>query len=185
LRLLAASGLSLIANTAPVAFGALGTPIIALAGVTGLDMLQLSGMVGRQLPVFSMLVPFWLIWAFAGFRGMREIWPAILVAGVSFAIPQFVVSNYHGPWLVDVIAAIVSMGSLTLFLKVWQPKKIWTSTALRNRNDNSKDDIKPEPESEEKPVLAKHHVGKVMDALGHPCQVFVFILGHNRFQESD
>ena len=86
---LAASGLSLIANTAPVAYGALGTPIIALAAVTGLDLLQLSGMVGRQLPFFSVIVPFWLIWAFVGFRGMLEVWPALLVAGVSFAIPQY------------------------------------------------------------------------------------------------
>ena len=114
---LAASGLSLIANTAPVAYGALGTPIIALAAVTGLDLLQLSAMVGRQLPFFSLLVPFWLIWAFAGWRGMKEIWPAILVTGVSFAIPQFLISNYHGPWLVDVGAAIVSMACLTLFLQ--------------------------------------------------------------------
>ena len=138
---LAASGLALIANTAPVAYGALGAPVLALSAVTGLDLLQLSAMIGRQLPFFSVLVPFWLIWAFAGFRGMREIWPAILVAGVSFAIPQFVVSNYHGPWLVDVIASIISMGTLTLFLKVWKPKKIWTSTAIVNRHDTSMDDI--------------------------------------------
>ncbi len=125
---LAAAGLSLIANTAPVAFGALGTPIIVLAAVTGLDVNELSGMVGRQLPFFSMLVPFWLIWAFVGWRRMLEIWPAILVAGVSFAVPQYLVSNFHGPWLVDVVAAIVSMGALTLFLKVWQPKRVWLST---------------------------------------------------------
>ena len=126
---LAAAGLSLIANTAPVAYGALGTPIVVLAAVTGLDLLDLSGMVGRQLPFFSVLVPFWLIWAFVGFRRMIEIWPAILVAGISFAVPQFLVSNYHGPWLVDVIAAIVSMGSLTLFLKFWHPKEVWLSTS--------------------------------------------------------
>ena len=130
---LAAAGLSLIANTAPVAFGALGTPIIVLAAVTGLDVNQLSGMVGRQLPFFSVLVPFWLIWAFVGFRRTIEIWPAILVAGVSFAVPQFLVSNFHGPWLVDVIAAIVSMGSLTLFLKFWHPKKVWLSTTRWSR----------------------------------------------------
>ena len=122
---LSASGLSLIANTAPVAYGALGTPLIGLQSVTGLDLKDLSAMVGRQLPFFSLLVPFWLIWAFAGFRGMLEIWPAILVAGVCFAIPQFLVSNFHGPWLVDVIAAVVSMGALTLFLKFWTPKKVW------------------------------------------------------------
>ncbi|ESJ16988.1 MULTISPECIES: L-lactate permease [Cupriavidus] len=137
---LAASGLALIANTAPVAYGALGSPIIALSAVTGLDLLDLSAMIGRQLPLFSVLVPFWLIWAFAGFRGMLEVWPAILVAGVSFAIPQFLVSNYHGPWLVDVIAALVSMGSLALFLKVWKPKKIWTTTKILGRHDESKVD---------------------------------------------
>jgi lactate permease len=126
---LAASGLSLIANTAPVAYGALGTPIIALAGVTGLDMLQLSAMVGRQLPFFSIIVPFWLIWAFCGMRGMRDIWPAILVAGASFAVPQYLISNYHGPWLVDVGAALISMICLTLFLRAWKPPHIWTSAA--------------------------------------------------------
>jgi lactate permease len=124
---LAASGLSLIANTAPVAYGALGSPVLALAAVTGLPLLDLSAMIGRQLPVFSMIVPFWLIVAFAGWRGTLQIWPAILVAGVSFAIPQFLVSNFHGPWLVDVVASLVSMASLTLFLKCWQPVTIWTT----------------------------------------------------------
>jgi lactate permease len=124
---LAASGLSLIANTAPVAYGALGSPVLALAAVTGLPLLDLSAMIGRQLPVFSMIVPFWLIVAFAGWRGALQIWPAILVAGVSFAIPQFLVSNFHGPWLVDVVASLVSMASLTLFLKCWQPVTIWTA----------------------------------------------------------
>ncbi|WP_059413604.1 L-lactate permease [Cupriavidus basilensis] len=134
---LAASGLALIANTAPVAFGALGSPVLALASVTGLDLLQLSAMIGRQLPFFSVLVPFWLIWAFAGYRGMKEIWPAILVAGVSFAVPQYVVSNFHGPWLVDVISSLVSMGSLTLFMRVWRPRTIWTSTKLKKHHDDS------------------------------------------------
>src|SRR5438874_475865 len=84
---LLASGLSLIANTAPVAFGALGTPIIALSGVTGLDLHRLSAMAGRQLPFFSLIVPFWVVWAFAGFRGMLGVWPAALTAGMAFAIP--------------------------------------------------------------------------------------------------
>lgn len=119
---LAASGLSLIANTAPVAFGALGTPVIALSAVTGLDLHELSAMIGRQLPFFSVLIPFWLIWAFAGFRGMWAVWPAVAVAGVSFAIPQFLVSNFHGPWLVDIVAALCSMACLTLFLRVWRPR---------------------------------------------------------------
>jgi lactate permease len=100
---LPAAGLSLIGNTAPVAFGALGTPIIALAGVTGLSMMDLSAMVGRQLPVFSVIVPFWLVWAMAGRKGMIEVWPACLVSGLAFAIPQYVVSNYYGPSLVDIV----------------------------------------------------------------------------------
>jgi lactate permease len=139
---MAASSLALIANTAPVAFGALGAPLIGLQGVTGLDLKQLSAMVGRQLPLFSMIVPFWLIWAFAGFRGMIEIWPAILVAGVAFAVPQFLVSNFHGPWLVDVAAAFVSLAALTAFLKVWKPKRIWragdfaSATETQSHGDN-------------------------------------------------
>lgn len=117
---LEASCLSLIANTAPVAFGALGTPVIALQGVSGLDLGALSAMIGRQLPFFSMIVPFWLIAAYSGFKGMIELWPALFVAGISFAIPQFLVSNYHGPWLVDILAAACSMVCLTVFLKFWR-----------------------------------------------------------------
>lgn len=122
---LAASGLSLIANTAPVAFGALGTPIIALSGVTGLDLHQLSAMAGRQLPFFSIIVPFWVVWAFCGFRGMMGVWPVALTAGIAFAIPQFLVSNFHGPWLVDIVASLCSMGAVVLLLKVWKPAKTW------------------------------------------------------------
>jgi lactate permease len=134
---LAASGLSLIANTAPVAYGALGTPIQGLASVTGLDPYILGAMVGRQLPVFSLIVPFWVVWAFAGWRGMKEVWPAILVTGVSFAIPQFVISNYINPWIVDIGASLISMGCLILFLKVWQPRELWLSPALRGRDESA------------------------------------------------
>ena len=133
---LAASGLSLIANTAPVAFGALGTPVITLAKVHGYDLMEVTAMIGRQLPFFSLLVPFWLIWAFAGRRAMWEIWPAILVTGLSFAIPQYLVSNFIGPELVDIIAALVSMVCLVGFLKVWQPKKIWTSPSLKGHESD-------------------------------------------------
>jgi lactate permease len=135
---LAASGLSLIANTAPVAYGALGTPIVVLGKTTGISEVTLGAMVGRQLPFFSLLVPFWVIWAFVGFRPMLQIWPAILVTGLAFAVSQFLVSNYNGPWLVDVVAALVSMGCLVAFLKVWQPREVWTSAALgRRHNDTS------------------------------------------------
>ena len=134
---LAASGLSLIANTAPVAYGALGTPIAGLSSVTGIDPFLLGAMVGRQLPFFSLIVPFWLIWAFAGAKGMKEIWPAILVTGVSFAVPQFLISNFINPWIVDIGASLISMGCLIVFLKVWKPKTIWTSPALRGRDDSA------------------------------------------------
>ena len=119
---LEASALSLIANTAPVAFGALGTPIVALQGVTGLDLQALSAQVGHQLPVFSLLVPFWLVWAYAGWRGMVGVWPGALVAGAGFAIPQFLMATLHGPWLVDIVAAACSMAALVGFLRVWRPK---------------------------------------------------------------
>jgi lactate permease len=141
---LAASGLSLIANTAPVAYGALGTPIITLAKVHGYDVMAVSAMVGRQLPFFSLLVPFWLIWAFAGWRGMKQIWPAILVTGVFFAIPQFLVSNYIGPELVDVIAALCSMSALVLFLRVWKPTEIWTSVSLKGHEKDGGEGHKAE-----------------------------------------
>src|ERR1044071_9337683 len=125
---LAASGLSLIANTAPVAFGALGTPIIALSKVLGGDdklLHQLSAMVGRQLPFFSLIVPFWVVWAMAGWRGMLGVWPAALVAGIAFAVPQFLVSNFHGPWLVDIVASLCSLGAVVLLMRFWRPREIW------------------------------------------------------------
>src|SRR6201994_373554 len=134
---LAASGLSLIANTAPGAFCALATPIQGLASVTGLDPYILGAMVGRQLPIFSLLVPFWVVWAFAGWKGMKDVWPAILVTGISFAVPQFVISNYINPWIVDIGASLVSMGALILFLKVWQPKQLWLSPALRGNDEST------------------------------------------------
>ena len=134
---LAASGLSLIANTAPVAYGALGTPIITLAKVTGLDEMALSAMVGRQLPFFSVLVPLWLVWAFAGWKGVKGVLPAIVVTGVSFAVPQYFISNYHGPMLVDVGAAMICLFTLTIFLKFWKPKEIWHSTALKGHDDSA------------------------------------------------
>ena len=130
---LTASGLSLIANTAPVAFGALGTPVVTLQAVTNLDLQALSAMVGRQLAFFGLLVPFWLIWVFAGFRGMIGIWPALLVAGVTFAVPELLISNLHGPWLVGVGSSVISMGALALFLKVWHPQQVWESTGHESK----------------------------------------------------
>ena len=123
-RPLHASGLALIANTAPVAFGGLGIPITTLAQVSGLDALHLSAMIGRQLPFFSLIIPFWIVAAFDGWRGVRVVWPAALTAGLAFAIPQFLVSNFHGPWLVDIIAAASAIGATILLLRVWQPREI-------------------------------------------------------------
>ena len=148
-RPLQAAGIALIGNTAPVAYGALGAPLLALAGVTGLDLHLLSAAAGRILPIFSLIVPFWIIWTMAGRKAMLEIWPACLVAGGSFAITQFLVSNFHGPWLVDIIGAIVSMVSLVLFLKIWQPKNIW-------RYEHEREDAKE--------VAPDHSTGKVVKA---------------------
>jgi lactate permease len=120
-----AAGLALLANTSPVAFGALGTPIIMLARVTGLEEHTLSAMAGRQLPFFSLIVPVWLVWAMAGWRATLAVWPALLVCGGSFALLQFVMANYHGPWLVDVVAGLASLTSLALFLRIWQPRQTW------------------------------------------------------------
>ena len=122
-RPLHASGLALIANTAPVAFGSLGIPITTLEQVTGLDAYKLSAMVGRQLPFFSLFLPFWVVAAFAGWRRAWEVWPAALVAGIFFAVPQFLVSNLHGPWLVDIISGGCSMASLLVLFRWWRPAK--------------------------------------------------------------
>src|SRR6185503_13413813 len=118
-----ASGLALIANTAPVAFGSLGIPITTLEQVAGLDALKVSAMVGRQLPFFSVIVPFWVVAAYAGWRAMIAVWPAALTAGAAFAIPQFIVSNQHGPWLVDIIAGASSICATVILLRFWQPKE--------------------------------------------------------------
>jgi len=120
-----AAGLALIANTSPVAFGALGTPITTLADVTGLNEMKLSAMAGRQLPIFSLIVPAWLVWTMAGWRGVRGVLPAILVSGGSFAAVQFWVANYFGPRLVDVAGGLVSLICLAVFLKLWRPAEIW------------------------------------------------------------
>src|SRR5450432_1184706 len=152
---LAASGLSLIANTAPVAYGALGTPIAGLASVTGIDPFLLGAMVGRQLPFFSLIVPFWVVWAFAGWKGMKDVWPAILVTGVSFAVPQFLISNYINPWIVDIGASLISMGCLIGFLQVWKPAVLWLSPALRGNDESASTMKKVAPKTGPKPTTAQ------------------------------
>ena len=120
-----AAGLCLIANTAPVAFGAMGIPIIVSGQVTGIDPFKIGQMAGRQLPLLSVIVPFWLVAMMDGWRGIKETWPAIIVAGGSFAITQFFTANYIGPELPDITSALVSLISLTIFLKNWKPKNIF------------------------------------------------------------
>lgn len=128
-RPLEAAKLALIGNTAPVAFGSVGIPLTTLNKVTDLPLDQLSAMVGRQLPFFSLLVPFWLVAAQVGWRGMIQVWPACLVCGGTFGLTQFAVSNYHGPWLVDIASAVVSIVALVVLLRFWQPARELQTTA--------------------------------------------------------
>jgi lactate permease len=120
---LEAAKLALIGNTAPVAFGSLGIPLVTMAPLTGLDLQQLSAMVGRQLPIFSLIVPFWLVAAQVGWRRMIEVWPACFTAGAAFGTVQFLMSNFHGPWLVDIVSAAVSMIALVVLMRFWKPKE--------------------------------------------------------------
>jgi lactate permease len=138
-----AAGLSLIANTAPVAFGALGIPIIALNGVTGIDVLVLSKMIAIILVPFCLAVPFWLIWTYAGFKAMVEIWPAILVAAVTFATAQYLMATYTGPWLVAIVASTSTILVLIVFLRFWKPRRVLNAQGeditrnIRQRFDHS------------------------------------------------
>ena len=120
-----AAGLCLITNTAPVAFGAMGIPITVAGQVTGIDAFKIGAMAGRQLPLLSFLIPFWVVMIMDGWRGVRQTWPAILVCGGSFAVTQFLTSNFIGPQLPDITSALVSLVSLTIFLKFWKPKNIF------------------------------------------------------------
>ena len=125
-----AAGLCLIANTAPVAFGALGVPIIVAGQVTGIDAFTIGAMAGRQLPLLSLIIPFWLVAMMDGWKGIKEVWPAALVAGASFAISQYLTSNFIGPELPDVTSAIVSIVATTVFLKYWKPKNVMKTVEL-------------------------------------------------------
>ncbi len=120
-----AAGLALLANTSPVAFGSLGLPIVTLAKVSGLNEMLLCQMAGRQLTLFSFIVPFWIVGIMAGWKGIKGCWPAILVCGGTYAIAQFCISNWYGPTLVNTVGGIASLVATTLFLRVWQPQKIW------------------------------------------------------------
>lgn len=132
-----AAGISLVANTAPVAFGAIGSPIVGLAAVTGIDPDVLAAMVGRQLPVLSIFVPFWLVFIMVGWKRTKEVMPAILVCGISFAVTQFLTANYLGHQLPDIISAIVSLICLALLLQVWQPKSIFRFKGEEKQDDKT------------------------------------------------
>ncbi|MFH7819705.1 L-lactate permease [Neobacillus thermocopriae] len=120
-----AAGLCLIANTAPVAFGAIGTPVIALEGPTGIPALEVSKMIGRQLPFLSVFIPFYLVFIMAGWKKTKEVMPAILVSGISFSVTQYVSSNFLGPELPDILSSLVSLMAMAVFLKFWKPKTIF------------------------------------------------------------
>jgi lactate permease len=125
-----AAGLSLIANTAPVAFGAIGTPILTLAAVTGIPATTIGVMAGRQLPFVSLIVPAWLVVTMSGWKGLRSVWPAVVVCGGTFAAVQFAWSNAIGVELVDIAGGLASIAALALFCRVWQPRDVWNSAAV-------------------------------------------------------
>ena len=137
-----AAGLALLANTSPVAFGALGTPIILLAKVSGINEMALSQMAGRQLPLFSLVIPAWLVAVMSGWKGVKGCWPAILVCGGSFATIQFCTSNFHGPALVDVFGGVGSLVTLAVFLQFWQPKEVWRFPGEKEQETLSTKDAK-------------------------------------------
>ncbi len=130
-----AAGLALIANTAPVAFGAIATPILTLASVTGISAMTLSQMAGRQLPFVSLIVPAWLVVTMSGWRGLRGVWPAVLVSGGVFAVVQFFWSNFVGPELVDIIGGLASLFALAIFCRVWKPREVWEFPEVRLKPD--------------------------------------------------
>ncbi|MBD8167795.1 L-lactate permease [Erwinia persicina] len=146
-----AAGLCLIVNTAPVAFGAMGIPIIVAGQVTGLDSFEIGQMVGRQLPFLTMIVLFWIMAIMDGWRGIKETWPAVIVAGGSFALAQYLSSNFLGPELPDIISSLVSLVCLTLFLRVWKPVRIFR--------------FKPADNAAEQPlVVEKYRTGQIIRA---------------------
>lgn len=148
-----AAGLCLIANTAPVAFGAMGIPITVAGQVTGIDPHKIGQMAGHQLPFLSLFVPFFIVFLMDGFKGVRQTWPALFVAGSSFAITQFITATFLGPELPDITSALVSLVSLSLFLKVWQPKEIYQSKEANSEVAATKETSMP-----------KLTVGKVVKA---------------------
>ncbi len=158
-----AAGVCLIANTAPVAFGAIGIPIVVAAGVTGLDMMHISAIVGRQLPFLSVIVPLWLVVTMSGWKSAMEVLPAIIVTGVCFAVTQFVVSNFVGPYLPDIVAAIVTMLGLGVFLHVLETAH---RLALFRRGPDGKGHVSLFPQGSDPGLGALRHPGHHGFSLG-------------------
>jgi lactate permease len=181
-RPLQACMLALIANTAPVAFGSLGIPITTLAEVTGLDIKLLSAMIGRQLALFSMLIPFWVVAVLAGWRGVRGIWPAALTAGLAFTIPGYLFANYHGPWLVGPVSGVSAILALMVLLRLWKPAVLWSFDANGNLGPVSDGGVESNPElgargkaaTSEKGVLAEK--GKTVFHAWQPWIILTFFI---------
>lgn len=144
-----AAGICLIANTAPVAFGAIGIPIVVAGSVSGLDMMHISKIVGRQLPFLSIIVPLWVCVTMCGFKRTMEVLPAIIVSGFCFAVSQFLCSNFHGPYLPDIISAIVTIIGMVILLRVWKPKTTFHF---------------PDEEVPAGPVKSEYRVGEILRA---------------------
>jgi lactate permease len=164
-----AAGICLIANTAPVAFGAIGIPIVVAAQVTNLDMMHISQIVGRQLPFLSIIVPLWLVVTMAGWKRAMEVLPAVLVAGICFAVTQFFTANFVNPYLPDITSAVVTIAGLGMFLKVWKPDNVWHFP-----------DEKPAATGK---VQLKYSAGEVVRAWGPYLilAIFVFLWADDKF----
>ncbi|HEX4272739.1 MAG TPA: L-lactate permease, partial [Rhizomicrobium sp.] len=148
---LTSAAMALFANTATVAFGALGAPINGLSASTGIDPITLGKAIGIQSIPFSIIIPFYMLWIFCGWKKTWEVWPAVMVAALSFTIPQFLISYYSNPYIVDITSGGISMASLALFLRVWKPAVVMTNPAMRFA-DNSHSDVKPPAPLEELPT---------------------------------
>jgi lactate permease len=156
-----AAGLSLIANTAPVAFGAIGTPILTLAAVTGIPAHTLGMMAGRQLPFVSLIVPAWLVVTMSGWRGLRGVWPAVAVCGGTFAVVQFAWSNYIGPELVDIAGGLASIAALALFARVWHPRDVWEFPAGSDRGQTG---VRPASDHQSVTAVGEDHTSRAAAA---------------------
>lgn len=175
LRPLYAAGLCLIANTAPVAFGAVGVPITAMAGAVNVPAIEISAMAGHMLPPLSLFVPFFLVFLMNGLKGVKETWPVALVAGGSFAIVQYLTAVYSGPELPDIASAVVSIICVAVFLRFWQPENIFTFNRAGDKNtENTKEADETDAKEASATLEAKKHSTKEIVLAWLP---FVLLIG--------